>query len=85
MKIIIDRFEGDYAVCETEPGKTINILKVDIPKEAKEGDILKKTDNGYCVEKEETEAKRKEIKQRMNRLFVDWGLSMKKRRNIENT
>ena len=71
MRLVIDRFEGMYAVCELENGEFADVPKEDIPKEAKEGDILIKTDNGYCVEKEETEAKRKEIKQRMNRLFVD--------------
>ena len=71
MKIIIDRFEGDYAVCETEEKKFIDIPKSDIPVEAKEGDILSKTDTGYRIEKTETEEKREEIKKRMNKLFVD--------------
>lgn len=71
MKYIIDRFEGEYAVCEIEAGKFIDIPKADIPKGAKEGDILSKTDNGYRIEKVETEAKKEEIKKRMNRLFVD--------------
>ena len=71
MKIIIDRFEGNFAVCETEENKFIDILKSDIPEGAKEGDILTKTDNGYCIEKAETEEKREAIKNRMNRLFVD--------------
>ena len=71
MKITIDRFEGEYAVCEVEAGKFIDIPKADIPKGAKEGDILSKADNGYRIEKSETEAKKGEIKKRMNRLFVD--------------
>lgn len=71
MKIIIDRFEGNYAVCETEEKKFIDIPKSDIPKGAKEGDVLSKTDNGYCIEKTETETKREEVKKRMNRLFVE--------------
>lgn len=71
MKITIDRFEGEYAVCEDEAGKFIDIPKADIPKGAKEGDILSKADNGYRIEKAETEAKREEIKKRMNKLFVD--------------
>lgn len=71
MKIIIDRFEGNYAVCETEEKKFIDIPKSDIPEGAKEGDILTKTDNGYSIEKAETETKREEVKKRMNRLFVE--------------
>lgn len=71
MRLVIDRFEGKYAVCELENGEFIDVLKTDIPQEAKEGDILTKTDNGYCIDKMATETKREEIKQRMNRLFVD--------------
>ena len=71
MKIVIDRFEGNYAVCETEEKKFIDISKSDIPEGAKEGDILTKTDKGYRIEKTETEEKREAIKNRMNSLFVD--------------
>ena len=71
MRLVIDRFEGEYAVCEFENGEYIDVSKVDIPQEAKEGDVLIKTDNGYCVDKTATESKRKEIKERMNRLFKD--------------
>lgn len=71
MKLIIDRFEGIYAICELENGAFIDVPKEDIPKEAKEGDILIKTDNGYCVDKTATENKRKEIKERINKLFKD--------------
>lgn len=71
MKIVIDRFEGNYAVCETEEKKFVDIPKSDIPKGAKEGDILTKTDKGYNIEKVETEEKREAIKNRMNSLFVD--------------
>ena len=37
--LIIDRFEGDFAVVETKNGM-INIPKTDLPASAKEGDIL---------------------------------------------
>ncbi len=36
----IDRFEGDYVVCELEDGKMIDILKSKIPYEVKKGDII---------------------------------------------
>lgn len=71
MKIIIDRFEGNYAVCETEGKKFIDIPKSDIPEGAKEGDILRKTDTDYRIEIAETKEKREEIKKRMNSLFVN--------------
>ncbi len=40
MKVIIDRFEGKYAVCEKEDLSTIDILKDKLPCNAKQGDVL---------------------------------------------
>ena len=40
MRLIIDRFEGDFAVVELEDRSTIDIPKKLIPKGAKEGDVL---------------------------------------------
>lgn len=37
---IIDRFEEDYVVIEIEDGSMLNISKLEVPKEAKEGDAL---------------------------------------------
>lgn len=39
MKLIIDRFEGDFAVCEMQDGKIVNIPKI-ILDNATEGDIV---------------------------------------------
>jgi hypothetical protein len=40
MRVIIDRFEGAYAVCEKEDREMINISKTCIPSDAREGDVL---------------------------------------------
>lgn len=40
MRVTIDRFEGDFAVCEKEDRTMIGIRKDKIPQKAKEGDIL---------------------------------------------
>lgn len=40
MEVIIDRFEGDFAVCENKNREMINIERKLIPKDAREGDIL---------------------------------------------
>lgn len=66
MKIIIDRFEGDYAVVELEDGTTVDMPKVLIPKEAKEGDVLE-----ILVNKQETESRRKKIEKLMDELWED--------------
>lgn len=39
-KFTIDRFEGNYAVCELNNGKMVDVSKDIIPLEAKEGDII---------------------------------------------
>jgi len=59
MNLIIDRFEGEYAVVEL-PDKTLaNIPKKALPEEAAEGDIIT-----IAVNKIET-AKRKEKVRKM--------------------
>jgi hypothetical protein len=40
MRVIIDRFEGDFAVCEKEDRKMMNIKRDRLPPDAKEGDAL---------------------------------------------
>lgn len=64
---IIDRFEGDWAVIEYED-KTFNFPKDLLPKEAKEGDVLK---FDITIDREETEKRRKTIEDLAKDLFVD--------------
>ena len=54
MKLIVDRFEDNYVVCEDENQKVLNILKDEIEGEVKEGDILVFCDGKYIVDKAET-------------------------------
>lgn len=65
MKVIVDRFEGDYAVVEIEIGKYVNIPKILIPY-AKEGDIIK-----IEIDKKETLERKKHIQELMNNVFED--------------
>lgn len=65
MKIIIDRFEGEYAVCEIEVGTIVNIPKILVPN-ATEGDVIT-----IEVDKAETEERRKNVQELMNNLFED--------------
>lgn len=44
MKIIIDRFEREFAVAEMPDGKMVNVPKVLLPN-AKEGDVVEITVN----------------------------------------
>ncbi|MBC2578922.1 DUF3006 domain-containing protein [Clostridium sp. DJ247] len=50
MKVIIDRFEGPYAVCKKEDSSMVDIKRIKIPMEAKEGDILQIEDSKITIE-----------------------------------
>jgi hypothetical protein len=63
MKVVIDRFEDVFAVCETENGKMINIEKEKLPVNAREGDVLVICNDKISVDVEETEKRKKEIEE----------------------
>ncbi|WP_324823657.1 DUF3006 domain-containing protein [Sinanaerobacter sp. ZZT-01] len=64
MKVIIDRFEGEYAVVELEDGTIVNMLKTLIPENAKEGSIITISCN-----ENETENRQENMKKKMNSIF----------------
>jgi hypothetical protein len=63
MRIVIDRFEGEYAVCEIEKGRFVNLPR-QILEGAKEGDIVK-----IEILKDETAQRKKDLQARLNGLF----------------
>ena len=63
MKVVIDRFEGFYAVCEIEKGRFANIPVALVPG-AKEGDIV-----SIEILRDETEEKKEKLKSKLNGLF----------------
>ncbi|KYD09109.1 DUF3006 domain-containing protein [Heyndrickxia sporothermodurans] len=71
MKYIIDRFEGEIAVCETEEGKMIEIDKRSIPAKAKIGDVLILVKGQLEIDQKSTQQRRKEIKKLMNEVWDD--------------
>ena len=58
MRLIIDRVEGDFAVCETEDMSVINIPTAEIPFDVKEGNVLIFQNGKYIID-EEYEADRR--------------------------
>jgi hypothetical protein len=61
MRLIIDRFEGDFAVCENDNKIMVNISKKELPSEVKEGDVIYKYDEKYIIDLEETKKRKQEI------------------------
>ena len=66
----LDRFEENRAILENR--KTNEMIEVDrnrIPKDSKEGDILKFIDNEFKIDMELTNQKSEEIKEKMNKIW----------------
>jgi hypothetical protein len=69
-KLIIDRFEGTYAICEMEDKSMVKIPKYRLPLDCKEGDCLIQ-DSNEMIQKdnEATDRRNKHLKEKLNRLF----------------
>jgi hypothetical protein len=72
MKVIIDRFEGGFAVCEDpESRQVIQLKKLEIPKSAKEGTVLLLTEDGkWLIDKADTAERSSRIKSKMDDLWT---------------
>lgn len=65
MNVIIDRFEGEYAIVEINKNKFVNIPKILVPN-AKENDII-----SIEIKKNETKKRKKNIQKLMENVFKD--------------
>lgn len=63
MRVIIDRFEGDFAVVELQEGEFVNLPKV-LVSDAQEGDVI-----DISINKEETKKRKRDIEDLMSDLF----------------
>lgn len=64
---IIDRFEGEYAVLETENGMK-NVPRDMLPEEAREGDVLELQNGKYTINKKAAEKRRRELRKKLKKL-----------------
>lgn len=65
-KLVVDRIEAGFAVCEIEEGSFADLPLRALPDGIKEGDVIK-----ISVEAEETDKRKKNINKLMNSLFQD--------------
>lgn len=66
----IDRFEGEFAVCENkETSEIVNIKKSLLPENCKVGDIIKFKNGVYLIDEITTQNEKDEIKTMVNNLF----------------
>ena len=63
MKIVVDRFEGDFGIVELEDMTFVEIPKI-LLQNAKEGDVV-----SIDIDYEETEKRKKEIDSLIDDLF----------------
>lgn len=69
-KLIIDRFEGTYAICEDQEKKMFAISLNELPQGAKTGDVLQISGAGeLSVDQEETQRRRKKMAGLQSKLF----------------
>jgi len=64
---VIDRFEGEYAVIETDEGEILNIKKTLLPKKVKEGDVINM--EKFTIDETETRRRHHVIDNLTNKLF----------------
>lgn len=65
--IIMDRFEGDIAILETDSGM-VDVQRNILPENASEGDVLAEKNGAYIVDNEATEARRAAVRAKYSRL-----------------
>lgn len=61
-KLIIDRFEGDYAVCEREDRSILEVLSALLPEGAREGDTLIIGKEGFELDSADSEKRAERIR-----------------------
>ena len=69
LRVIIDRFESNFAVCETEEHSMINIEVSSLPKGVKQGDVLIIENDKIEIDNEQTKKLKKEIETLMDDLW----------------
>ena len=69
-QLIIDRFEGKFAICEDAEEKYFAIETSELPDGAREGDVLRITDEGeLLLDREATNARREKIAAKQRKAF----------------
>lgn len=69
MKVIIDRFEGNYAVCEADDKSMLNIEKSKLPRSAREGDILYVNGDKIRIDVKGTRERKRKIEKMVEDLW----------------
>ena len=69
MKYSVERIEENVALCEDDLGKTVKLRLDELPENIREGDIREKTENGFIIDADETQLRRKKMAEMQKKLF----------------
>lgn len=69
MKYSIDRIEENIALCEDDDGNVLKLNVDELPQEMREGDIIEKTENGFVIDADETQLRRKKMAELQRNIF----------------
>ena len=75
MKVVIDRFEGNFAVCEKEDRTMLNINRNKLPAQSKEGDVLIVEGDTIRIDEGETAERKNSAEKLMKDVWRDNGNS----------
>ena len=61
MLFSVDRIEGEFAVLIAEDKSSLSVPRVQLPDNAKEGNMVRLVDGQYCLDDDAAEARREQI------------------------
>ena len=70
-KFTVDRIEGEIAVLKCENGSFVNMELASLPKNIREGDIIRFDSNSCFLSTEETDHRRRKMQKLMDKLFTE--------------
>ena len=69
MKYSVDRIEENIAICEDDDGNVLKLKLDELPREIREGDIIEKRENGFVIDADETQLRRKKMAELQRNIF----------------
>lgn len=67
-RYIVDRFEGEKAVCETENEEMVAIDSSLLPENVREGSVIVEENGTYSLDEPETQSRRERIARLLKRV-----------------
>jgi hypothetical protein len=69
MTVIIDRFEGEMAVCEKSDRTTLSLPRSGLPPEAREGDVVIITNGTPRIDQTATAARKRAAAEKLRQVM----------------